>query len=77
MTEASSEMEEPIIRSKLNAIKTIYSETAQKVLGFKQKGGKEWISASTWQKVEERKQLKAKMLNSKSQRLLEKTKNVL
>ncbi len=42
--------------------------------GFKQKGAKEWISASTWQKVEERKQLKAKMLNSKSQRLLEKTK---
>ncbi len=75
LTEVSSEMEEePTINSKWNAIKTIYSETAQKVLGFKKKGAKEWISASTWQKVEERKQLKAKMLNSKSQRLLEKTK---
>ncbi len=75
MTEVSSEMEEkPTINSKWNAIKTIYSETAQKVLGFKKKGAKEWISASTWQKIEERKQLKAKMLNSKSQRLLEKTK---
>lgn len=68
-TEASSEMEEPTINSKWNAIKTIYSETAQKVQGFKQIGAKEWISASTWQKVEERKQLKAKMLNTKSQRL--------
>ncbi len=73
-TEGSSEMEEPIIKSKWNAFKTIYSETAQTVLGFKQKGAKEWISESTWQKVEERKQLKAKMLNSKSQRLLDKTK---
>ena len=76
--EASSEMEaEPTINtinSKWNTIKTIYSETAQKVLGFKQKGAKEWISANTWQTVEERKQLKAKMLNTKSQRLLEKTK---
>ena len=62
------------INSKWNTIKTIYSETAQKVLGFKQKGAKEWISANTWQTVEERKQLKAKMLNTKSQRLLEKTK---
>ncbi|KAL7380393.1 hypothetical protein ABVT39_017111 [Epinephelus coioides] len=47
--EASSEMEEePTINSKWNAIKTIYSKTAQKVLGFKQKGAEEWISANTW-----------------------------
>ena len=73
--EASSEMEvEPTINSKWNTIKTIYYETAQKVLGFKQRGAKEWISANTWQRVEERKQLKAKMLKTKSQRLLEKTK---
>ena len=43
--EATSEMEEePTINSKWNTIKTIYSETAQKVLGFNQKGAKEWIS---------------------------------
>lgn len=70
--EASCEIEEE--PSKWNAIKTIYSETAQKVLGFKQKGANEWISANTWLKIEERKELKAKLLNIKSQRLLEKTK---
>lgn len=74
-SEVPSEMEEELtINSKWNPIKTIYFETAQKVLGFKQKGAKEWISANTGLKVEERKQLKAKMLNTKSQRLLEKTK---
>ena len=72
--ESSSEMEEePTMNSKWNTIKTIYSETAQKVLGFKQKGAKEWTSAYTWQKAEEREQLKANMLDTKSQRLLGKT----
>ena len=61
--------EETTIKSKWNTIKpyTIYSETARKVLGFKQRGAKEWISANAWQKIEKRKQLKAKILNTKSQ----------
>ncbi|KAL1267682.1 hypothetical protein QQF64_033045 [Cirrhinus molitorella] len=70
--DATSEKQEPTVNQKCNIIKNIYSETAQKVLGFKQRGAKEWISANTWQKIEERKQLKAKLLNLKSQRLIEK-----
>lgn len=65
--ESESELKEPTINNKCNAIKTIYTKTAEKVLGFKQKGGKNWISANTWQKIKDRKQLKAKTLNTKSQ----------
>lgn len=61
--------EEHTINSERDATKTTYYETAQRVLGFKPKGGKEWIPANTW-----RKQQKAKLLNIKSQRLLEKAK---
>ncbi|KAL7388229.1 hypothetical protein ABVT39_009511 [Epinephelus coioides] len=71
---ATAVEEEPSINNKWDAIKNIYSQTAQKVLGFKQKGAEEGISANTWQKIEKKKQLKAKTLNTKSQRLLEKAK---
>lgn len=49
--ETSPEEEKPTISSKLSVIKTIYSETAQKVLGFKQNG------YQLTQTIEERKQL--------------------
>lgn len=72
LEEPSAMKVEPIINNKWNAIKTAYSETAQNVLGFKQNVAEEWISATTWQRIEESRQLKAKVLNTKSQRLHEK-----
>lgn len=74
LEEPSAMKVEPIINNKWNAIKTAYSETAQNVLGFKQNVAEEWISATTWQRIEESRQLKAKVLNTKSQRLYEKAK---
>ena len=38
-------------------------------MGHKKKNDKEWLTPETWKKIEERKQLKIKMLSTKSARL--------
>ena len=38
-------------------------------VGYKKKNNKQWLTPETWEKVEERKHLKIKMLNAKSPRL--------
>ena len=55
--------------NKWDTIKKTYGEGATKVLGHKKKNHKEWLTPETWKKVEERKQLKIKMLSTKSARL--------
>lgn len=68
---ADSTEEVSDINSKWETIKKIYVESATKVLGYRKKNKKEWLTPGTWQKIEERKELKAKMLSIKSPRLLE------
>lgn len=68
---ADSTEEVSDINSKWETIKKIYVESATKVLGYRKKNKKEWLTPGTWQKIEERKKLKAKMLSIKSPRLLE------
>ena len=60
---------DPDINNKWEAIKTVYVEAATKVLGYRKRNYNEWLTPGTWQKIEERKQLKAKMLCAKSPRL--------
>ena len=56
--------------NKWDTIKKTFVEVATKVLGHKKKKNhKEWLSPETWKKIEERKQLKIKMLSTKSARL--------
>ena len=55
--------------NKWDTIKKTYVEVATKVLGHKKKNYKEWLTQETWKKIEERKQLKIKMLSTKSTRL--------
>ena len=50
-------------------IKNTFVETATDILGYKKKGHKEWLTPGTWQRIKERKDLKARMLNTKSPRL--------
>ena len=50
-------------------IQQIYVETATDILGYEKKGDKEWLTPGTWQRIKERKVLKAKMLNTRSPRL--------
>ena len=55
--------------NKWDTIKKTYVEVATKVLGHKKKNHKEWLTPETWKKIEERKQLKIKILSTKSARL--------
>ncbi|CAJ1081153.1 uncharacterized protein LOC106154262 [Xyrichtys novacula] len=61
--------EDPDINTKWETIKTTNIESATKALGYREKSNKEWLTSGTCQKIEQRKQLKAKMLNTKSLRL--------
>ena len=47
-----------------HCIKNAYVDSAEAVLGYRKKRNKEWITSRTWQKIKEKKDLKAKMLMS-------------
>ncbi len=55
-------------------IKNTYIETATTILGYRKKENKECLTAVTWEKIEERKHLEAKMLSIKSPRLQQQAK---
>lgn len=52
--------------------KTTYVKTSEACLGYKHKEKKEWLSDDTWQTVENRRALKKKVNEAKSERLKEK-----
>ena len=52
-------------------IKNTFVKTATDILGYKKKGHKEWLTPGIWQRIKERKDLKARMLNTKSPRFRE------
>ncbi|CAH1248758.1 Hypp8389 [Branchiostoma lanceolatum] len=62
------EGEQDIVETTWNTITKVYSETAEKVLGYRKRKDKEWITPETWRNIEERKRAKGKMLNTKSRR---------
>ena len=45
-------------------------ETSKKILGYKKKGSKPWISKESWELVEERKKLKSSIEQPKSERIM-------
>lgn len=51
--------------------KNVYIKTTMKITGFQKKKRKDWITPGTWSKIEERRKLKERLLNTKSSRLLE------
>ena len=55
-------------------VKTAYTQTSEACLGPKQKKRKEWITADTWQAIENRRALKKRVMESKSERLKERYK---
>ena len=56
-------------------IKTTYTDTAMKVLGRRKKKSKSWISMESWRKIEERRRLKKKIGDARSERLKNKARN--
>ncbi len=65
------EEEENEVEATWNRIKLNYNRTAEEVLGYRKKDRKEWISDQTWEKIECRKKIKAKLNSAKSERLIE------
>ncbi|GFS10271.1 endonuclease-reverse transcriptase [Elysia marginata] len=52
-----------------NQVKTSYQDAGQLTLGHRSKKYKEWISQEAWKKIEERRDIKKKILATKSERL--------
>ena len=52
-----------------NNVKTAYSTTAKKVLGYRKRKSKTWISMDSWKEREEKRKLKKKINDAKSERL--------
>ena len=52
-------------------IRTAYMQTSETCLGRRQKKRKEWITADTWQAIENRRALKKKVMDTRSERLKE------
>ena len=52
-------------------IVTAYNDSSKTCLGCRQRRPKEWMSSDTWKAIESRRRLKKKFMDSKSQRLIE------
>ena len=52
-------------------IEDVYCNTANNTLGYLRSTDKTWLSTDTWRKIEERKTIKSKILNTKSKRTQE------
>ena len=47
----------------------MYIETAERVLGFRKKKDKQWITSETWKKINDRRKVKGRLLSAKFSRL--------
>ena len=54
-------VENETIEEKWRTIPTTFTETSEKVLGYKEKSKKDWITQQTWEKIRERKRIKDEM----------------
>jgi len=62
------------IQEKRNTIKKTYVEAAVNTIGYRTKKNKKWFTSETWKQIEERKNIKLRMINTKSIRLHEQLK---
>ena len=51
-------VENETIEEKWRKIRTTFTEVSEKVLGYKEKSKKDWMTQQTWEKIGERKGLK-------------------
>ncbi|RUS72691.1 hypothetical protein EGW08_019547 [Elysia chlorotica] len=59
------------VNRKWDHVHSAYLLASESCLGTKQRKRKEWISAETWETIEDRKDLKRKVMETKSERLKE------
>ena len=62
----STQNEDTDIEASWKAIKNVYIETSEKILGFRENQQKEWISEDTWKETKTRKLAKEGVNRSKT-----------
>jgi len=60
-------VENETTEEKWRKIRTTFSEASEKVLGFKEKNKKDWLTQQTWEKIREQKKVKDDMNVCKTQ----------
>ena len=70
MDEQEDNIDDGVNRNWKNIV-TAYSESSKACLGYRQRKPKEWMSHDTWKAIENRRRLKRKVMDSKSERLKE------
>ena len=68
---STEEIDHPQMEGKWNQIKGVYCNTAKNTLGYLKSTDKTWLSTNTWRRIEGRKTIKSKILNTKSKRIQE------
>lgn len=63
--------EDSTVEKKWRNFKDAYNQTAEKVLGYRRKKVKPWITTDSWQQIEERGKIKKSVDEAKSQRIKE------
>ena len=61
----------PPVEERWNQIKATYCTAAESALGYLKSTDKTWLTRETWKRIEERKTIKSKILNTKSKRIQE------
>ena len=68
---STDELDHPPVEERWNQIKATYCTAAESALGYLKSTDKTWITRETWKRIEERKTIKSKILNTKSERIQE------
>lgn len=59
------------VERKWDNIKKVYSKTAKSVLGHRKRKSRDWVSTKSWSKIDERRKLKKKIEETRSERIRE------
>ena len=61
--------DEDLVENEWNKFKVAYNSTAKKLVGFKKRKFKEWISETTWRAINERRKLNLELNSVRSERI--------
>ena len=67
----TDELDHPPVEERWNQIKATYCTASESALGYLKSTDKTWLTRETWRRIEERKTIKSKILNTKSKRIQE------
>ena len=63
---STGELDHPPFEERWNQNKATYCTAAESALGYLKSTDKTWLTMETWRRIEERKTIKSKILNTKS-----------